>query len=816
MQNRLRHKILASSVALILMLSTALSGCALGDSDATGSSGRDSQNITSELQEKYSQTQTVEYARGEAQVERDHEFIISYEFDPIDLGMSDYTEIASLYFDAELTQPVASTYDWASDDKKSYSITPWEYPERAVYTAGAEDYPYGVSADSETLFNRGPYADWGSIGTMYLATKVDLTTGKALDKPTVQVVTIKSDLDTPQLSLEIGDDGLVQFTWNEIRGAKAYYIIEFSSDEDRQLQTGRLIGETTDTVWSSETMTDSVTGGVFSMNKDFDISLVTEDDWFLPSFVEEFGKEYDPEDGPVLLEDDSNRFFCVVAVNEKSMSNYSRMLDIQEIASLAPSTIAYNMEKLSDEGFSGYVKGVNMMPSHRWIVMCDGTLTQRLVNYDFAAAKETKETWYFDGGSSASGLSASEVDVIKVPYTVEGTLISGTLIISDYDKDKWERQLESIEKRQEQLRNKTGDVKRDITPRDEEIEPADEGSEEADRVDDSDLGSGDLVLTASSALSEYLALNMLAGVEEVDLTDFPGALDSEYLIDAWMEAFYQNPLILGVSDAAVSRDGTTLYLEYEDDQATREVKQEEIILEVDLVVDEIITDSMTPAEKEFAINEYLCATVVYDDAALENAAKYDYLKVDSEYFDSFTAYGALIDGVGVCASYAAGFKLLADAAGLDCVVVTGYLEGTLGHAWNRVDLGGGSWATVDSTNNDIDFLPNALMNVPDSAIDTFLVEDDLWLIDSILVDFVNESEENEFYHVAGLFFDQDVVVDEIVDQLAANPIAIVRTDYALNDAQFFEIFNEVMMETGNAELEGCYWMGVILMASDYS
>lgn len=816
MQNKPRRKALSWVLALTLALTGILSSCILGGSQTSKAASESAATVAAALQGKYEDSQTVNYTEGEKAVARDHQFVISYDFDPIALGMANYTDIACLYYDAALTQPVSAVYDWASEDKKSYSISPWEYPGWAIYAGGTDtaEYPYGFNDGSNRLFDKGPNADWGDAGTMYLATKVDLKTGAPLDKPTVQVITVKGELDTPNLSLSITDDGIVQFSWDAVKGAKAYYIVELTTTESsagagRTISSASLIGQTTGTQWSSETKADTVTGGIYQMNKDFTTSLISEDEWLSPATVEAFKGQYDPEDGAVISEGQANRLFCVIAVNESGTSMYSRMLDINDIASLAPATIAYNMEKLSEEGFSGHVEGVPMMPAYRWVVMCNGALSQRLVDYDFDAAATETQTWYSDENSPGA-YEAQSVDVLKVPYTVDGTAFDGTLIISGYDKQAWGSQLDAIEKRQESLRSKTGDVKREITYEDEGTTeaPAESGATE--------IAANDTAITASSALSEYLALNMLNGATAIDLSVFPESLDTQYLADAWAEAFYQNPLILGVSDIMVSYDGKTLYLAYEDDQATREKKQAEISAKVDQVVSQIITDKMTAQEKEFAINQYLCDTVTYDEAALDNAAQNGYVAVDSEYNDSFTAYGALVKGVGVCASYSAAFKLLADGAGLDCVVVTGYLNGSLGHAWNRVDLGDQQWATVDSTNNDIDTLSNALLNVPDSAIATTLVEDDLWAMDSAMPTYRNESNTNEFYHVEGLFFDKDAVVGQIVKELSSSDTAVIRTDYSLNDAQFYEIGSAVVAATGKTDLAGFYWMGVIVITSDLS
>jgi hypothetical protein len=293
-------------------------------------------------------------------------------------------------------------------------------------------------------------------------------------------------------------------------------------------------------------------------------------------------------------------------------------------------------------------------------------------------------------------------------------------------------------------------------------------------------------------------------------------MNGEYLADAWAEAYYQNPLIMGISDARIAKDGKSLLLFYEDDEATRESKKAQISAKVTEVVAEIIDDDMSLREREYAINDYLCATAAYDDAALENAALYNYESVDAKFNDSFTAYGVLINNVGVCSSYAAAFKLLADASGLECVVVTGTLDGTLAHAWNRVALENNQWATVDSTNNDTEIMVNALLNAPDYAIATTLVEDYSWIMDDVKANYSNSSDADEFYHVQGLFFDKDTVTARIIEQLNAGEIAVVRTDYMLTDLQFYDIAMELIEATGNENLGGGYWMGVIVVANDPS
>ena len=177
---------------------------------------------------------------------------------------------------------------------------------------------------------------------------------------------------------------------------------------------------------------------------------------------------------------------------------------------------------------------------------------------------------------------------------------------------------------------------------------------------------------------------MLNSEEVIDLAAFNESRNTDNVVDAFFEAKYQNPLVMGIGTTAYDENSRLLYVQYDDEPEVTAAKREEVKEKAEEVVAQIITDDMSSLEKESAINQYLCDNAQYDDGALESAEKYDFAEVDDEYLDSFTPYGVLMNGVGVCASYAGAFKVLADEAGLESMVITGYLQGNLPHAWNRV------------------------------------------------------------------------------------------------------------------------------------
>lgn len=68
------------------------------------------------------------------------------------------------------------------------------------------------------------------------------------------------------------------------------------------------------------------------------------------------------------------------------------------------------------------------------------------------------------------------------------------------------------------------------------------------------------------------------------------------------------------------------------------------------------------------------------------------------YYKCHSAYGILLEGYGVCESYAKAMARLLDAVGIPNVYVVGNAGG--GHAWNYVQMPNGKWYLLDSTWND--------------------------------------------------------------------------------------------------------------------
>ena len=197
---------------------------------------------------------------------------------------------------------------------------------------------------------------------------------------------------------------------------------------------------------------------------------------------------------------------------------------------------------------------------------------------------------------------------------------------------------------------------------------------------------------------------------------------------------------------------------------------------------------------------------------MENAEQNDFQFVDPRYNDSFTAYGILINRLGVCSGYAAAYKLIADAVGLPSIVVTGFLEGFLPHAWNRVYIDG-HWHTIDVTNNANPHLLNAFLHLSDDVASIMLVEDQQFLIDSYLRYYRSLDSRNEYYYMTNRFYSINAIAEALARDLRETGNTTLRTDATLCDAEFERIAIAVLDILRIDTVFGMHMLGVISLSS---
>lgn len=746
--------------------------------------------VNEKSSEQVTKEMSIDFENEKKEIKQDESLSFSINFNPKDKKMKHMTEIVEIYQDASLKQPVGVYYDYDKEAKK-ITMNPPRIPLGSIGTLDVNEKDYGFNS-GELLFYQEPNKQWGRVKQLFAATKVDLKTGEKLDKPLVQVIDVEQPLEgTINLTLELNKEGTPIFNWNNIKGADYYYVITYDYTKKKGFfLQGFIQSKVEKNQWIPEST---------SQFMNFKVSEIERQS-------KENKKKYGDGVTPIKKDNLDNIAYAVVGVNKDGTTAVSNLIQLNKIAEKIP--LNEEIKKSFDEEGKTTIEEMTLLPSYRWITMADGSLAQRIINYDESKAKETSEVWGEYEKEDLSDLTAKRVNIVNIPYTVDGTSFKGVAKITKFEKKQWKSDLKKIVARQSALRNKAGMLDLEIKESDIAI------TEEKPALEDTKEKTADTIY-AHEKLGKYLAKQMLKGQTVIDLSKYSESLSTDKLMDNFQEAMYQNPLILGVRSIQLSKNGQLLLISYDEENKKEYLrKQEEIRKEVKKVNQKIIKKEMTAIEKEFAINKYLIDSAKYDDKALENAEKNQFKTVDKTFSDSFTPYGVLVNKNGVCSSYAGAFKLLAEEAGLESIVVTGTLEGDIPHAWNKVKIDN-EWHIIDTTNNDNDVLKNALLNIPNNASKTILQENDEYVLNDNLPDFKASEKDKarEFYHVEKRFFDTTNISKELLSGLGKDNQVTLRTNYDLDDKAFSEIAKKVNSELQSDNLTGTYWNGVIFLSN---
>ena len=96
------------------------------------------------------------------------------------------------------------------------------------------------------------------------------------------------------------------------------------------------------------------------------------------------------------------------------------------------------------------------------------------------------------------------------------------------------------------------------------------------------------------------------------------------------------------------------------------------------IINTIITPDMDDYQKELTLHDYIAKHTSYD---------YNNYQNDTVPSESYTPYGILIKGTGVCEGFAQTMRLLLSKVGIECIFVSGTAAGAP-HAWNIVKIAG--------------------------------------------------------------------------------------------------------------------------------
>ncbi|WP_298038387.1 transglutaminase-like domain-containing protein [uncultured Microbacterium sp.] len=182
-------------------------------------------------------------------------------------------------------------------------------------------------------------------------------------------------------------------------------------------------------------------------------------------------------------------------------------------------------------------------------------------------------------------------------------------------------------------------------------------------------------LFATDELTRYIAANLAASEQAVDLSAYAGKPGLPAPADAYRTAYIQNPLISAVVDSAVI-EKEILYVTYREDADAVKKIQSRLSALAEGIIAEIVDAEMSDADKAGAINAWMVDNIEYDYETYTEVSSNSILAEPvGDQWRAWDSHGALIDGLVVCGGYADAFNLLAREAGLESVYVSGNTVG---------------------------------------------------------------------------------------------------------------------------------------------
>lgn len=744
------RQILALILILILILQTA--GCK--------NNHNDTQPPESESQTK--DDNLLVYGRSE-------NIVLDTAIDFQALNVEYFDDAVELYQDTELNNKVYCKYKW-DKEHHTLSLLPPNRPVLNISTNfSSKSLQKNYDHSDYYFFDKGENKDWGNLGTMYLAKWIDLKTGEKLTQPEITKIQISGELDTPKnFQFLVSEQGNATLSWNAVENAEMYLIVQAVYRTDELcgfFESCHIYAETADTNWQPEIKGRQM-NNVFAQSD-------------------------------LKIYEGSENYYGVIAISKNGTSMISSVISETEMAKRLPYCMLENGNK--GENFpERYAESIELLSRYQWIELCDHTMAQRLINYQTDKA----------GITSVTLVGKEPADMLRIPYTIEGTEFEGSCYVKKFDADTYPKELKLLQQRQNILKSKMAgmlsDVKITVKP-DGTKKDASENKNDTQLSPEDASGNDLMVPTATTELSQYLASCLLQGEENVLLSGLSEPPNENTFMDAFYEAYFQNPLIPAIKEISVSESLNEMSVIYEEDKETAKKKQKEAAEQINFIAKELLEEKMTDTDKVLAINSYLCNNIKYDSQTAEAS-----LTGTDAYSDSASVYGALVNHKGICTAYAGTFQLLAKAMGLESIVVTGTLNGNQNHTWNKVKIDG-KWYVVDVTGNDGSEIQNVLLNVSDDTAALRLKEDNRYLCDENIKSYVADSDAKEYYRLSGQYFKKDKIAKALIKELTYDNKAMLRTDESLNNEEFQAIVKQVMDGLDQTEIQGYFELGVIYL-----
>ncbi|MBO5282052.1 MAG: hypothetical protein J6B43_02830, partial [Lachnospiraceae bacterium] len=340
-------------------------------------------------------------------------------------------------------------------------------------------------------------------------------------------------------------------------GAEGYLLFLINKDETGLWEKAKVFAEVKGTEWTDEAEALEIDGSVVTLNERFKQYYISDDSG---AWMDDAGVDWGIDEN-TAYDEFYSEYFGVIAYNAQGCSTISNLLSAMDLSHMLPATQA---DYSNEDSFYG-INATLDLPAVMCVTMCDGSTAQKVLDYDMDSLNRDEENDSYTITARA----------LQTPFTRE-------FLVYGHDWDTLEEDLVALEERQEKLQNRGGNVAPSISvdeePAEEPVQEPEETApaEEEPSGEEQEADLSSIWVTANSAMSEYVALQMLSTNDAIDLSAFPEAADVQKIKDAFFEAQYQNPLILGVQGGSIDTENRILYVNYDFDRETTAAKQEEI------------------------------------------------------------------------------------------------------------------------------------------------------------------------------------------------------------------------------------------------
>lgn len=657
---------------------------------------------------------------------------------------------------------------------------------------------------------------WGKAPVYYLSINYDMdaTTPTKLNEPIVVPFTIKSNVSTPNLEASIDTTGKFQIRWKPVEGATKYNIYEANYVRRTSPSFGLLraecgyAGDHLNLIASVDSSTTTFDG--FELNNGSNIQTdtngyIVSQNTFIPSnyyvaAVDSQGNESQYSMAVSGWKFESQlpyTFDSYTGFEKNSMGHVSKLPDEVNVQMKDGSYASFpiNFKKISEDYgcaqyeysivgtlLTGKIEYENKTKEYANIVNSKSSMNYGVyqVKNDINIIPENTINAINDDTYSNSVINVSKQveypESSKIVYSSDALLhradIEGARMINDgvysdgatpNDIDTYKESSQSVtpyikEETTEKEETTVNEIPDEITSENLVQEQIESTQKEVEEANNSEVPQAQVMYFADSAEEEYLAMMMIARQEAFDVSAFPSLQNTEHLVDVLQKVSYQNPYIISPLSYGYAPEEKVVVVEYAYSPEETFRRQTEISEAVNSITSSIITSGMSNEDKVNAIWKYFEDNTTYDNAALE-AAEASNFSASNGHEDAFGAYGILCKNVGVCQSYSYSYKLLLAASDVPCVTLTGYLDKTLPHAWNAVQLDGNNWYWLDATNNkNVTGIPYYLYQTSsDMAIQADYVLDDMYDIDTNL-DYVLTNDNSKDW-----WYENSLYAESIID-----------------------------------------------------